>query len=135
MENNEMVKEITMTGDTLGTTGTNEILENKIANGTDEILENKIVNGTNEMLEKFNEEEQELVDEMFKKGEVVIHNNKEETQKRDRFGNKLVLAAGLGLAGYVLYKTIIKPIIKQRIDKKRRTQSEVIVEEEEENIE
>ena len=123
MENNEMVKEITMTGDTLGTTGTNEILENKIANGTDEILE------------KFNDAEQELVDEMFKKGEVVIHNNKEETQKRDRFGNKLVLAAGLGLAGYVLYKTIIKPIIKQRIDKKRRTQSEVIVEEEEENIE
>ena len=107
MENNEMVKGITMTGDTLG---------------TDEILENKIVNGTNEMLEKFNEEEQELVDEMFKKGEVDIHNNKEETQKRYRFGNKLVLAAGLGLSGYVLYKTIIK----SRIDKKRRTQDEQI---------
>ena len=122
MENNEMVKEITMTGDTLGTTGTNEILENKIANGTDEILE------------KFNDAEQELVDEMFKKGEVDIHNNKEETQKRYRFGNKLVLAAGLGLSGYVLYKTIIKPIIKKRIDKKRRTESEVIVEEEK-NIE
>lgn len=119
MENNEMVKGITMTGDTLG---------------TDEILENKIVNGTNEMLEKFNEEEQELVDEMFKKGEVDIHNNKEETQKRYRFGNKLVLAAGLGLSGYVLYKTIIKPIIKKRIDKKKRTESEVIVEEEK-NIE
>ena len=122
MENNEMVKGITMTGDTLGTTGTNEILENKIANGTDEILE------------KFNDAEQELVDEMFKKGEVDIHNNKEETQKRYRFGNKLVLAAGLGLSGYVLYKTIIKPIIKKRIDKKKRTESEVIVEEEK-NIE
>ena len=121
MENNEMVKGITMTGDTLGTIG------------TDEILENKIVNGTNEMLEKFNDEEQELVDEMFKKGEVVIHNDKEETQKINRFGSKLVLAAGLGLSGYILYKTIIKPIIKKRIDKKKRTQSEVIVEEE--NIE
>ena len=134
MENNEMVKGITMTGDTLGTIGTDEILENKIVNGTNEMLENKIVNETNEMLEKFNEEEQELVDEMFKKGEVVIHNNKEETQKKYRFGSKLVLAAGLGLSGYVLYKTIIKPIIKKRIDKKRRTQSEVIVEEEK-NIE
>lgn len=121
MENNEMVKGITMTGDALGTIGTNEILENKIVNGTDEILE------------KFNDAEQALVDEMFKKGEVVIHNNEEETQKIDRFGSKLVLAAGLGLSGYILYKTIIKPIIKSRIDKKRRTQSEVIVEEE--NIE
>ena len=121
MENNEMVKGITMTGDTLGTIGTDEILENKIVNGTDEILE------------KFNDAEQELVDEMFKKGEVDIHNNKEETQKRYRFGSKLVLAAGLGLSGYILYKTVIKPIIKSRIDKKRRTQSEVIVEEE--NIE
>lgn len=121
MENNEMVKGITMTGDTLGTIGTNEILENKIVNGTDEILE------------KFNDAEQALVDEMFKKGEVVIHNDKEETQKINRFGSKLVLAAGLGLSGYILYKTIIKPIIKSRIDKKRRTQSEVIVEEE--NIE
>ena len=121
MENNEMVKGITMTGDTLGTIGTNEMLENKIVNETDEILE------------KFNDAEQELVDEMFKKGEVVIHNDKEETQKRYRFGSKLVLAAGLGLSGYILYKTVIKPIIKKRIDKKRRTQSEVIVEEE--NIE
>lgn len=121
MENNEMVKGITMTGDTLGTIGTNEILENKIVNGTDEILE------------KFNDAEQALVDEMFKKGEVVIHNDKEETQKINRFGSKLVLAAGLGLSGYILYKTVIKPIIKSRIDKKRRTQSEVIVEEE--NIE
>ena len=134
MENNEMVKGITMTGDTLGTIGTDEILENKIVNGTNEMLENKIVNGTNEMLEKINDEEQELVDEMFKKGEVVIHNNKEETQKRNIFGSKLVLAAGLGLSGYILYKTVIKPIIKSRIDKKRRTQSEVIVEEEK-NIE
>ena len=121
MENNEMVKGITMTGDTLGTIGTNEILENKIVNGTDEILE------------KFNDAEQALVDEMFKKGEVVIHNDKEETQKINRFGSKLVLAAGLGLSGYILYKTVIKPIIKSRIDKKRRTQSEVIAEEE--NIE
>lgn len=116
MENNEMVKGITMTGDTLGTIGTD-----------------KIVNGTDEILEKFNDAEQALVDEMFKKGEVVIHNDKEETQKINRFGSKLVLAAGLGLSGYILYKTIIKPIIKSRIDKKRRTQSEVIVEEE--NIE
>ena len=134
MENNEMVKGITMTGDTLGTIGTDEILENKIVNGTNEMLENKIVNGTDEILEKFNDAEQSLVDEMFKKGEVVIHNDKEEIQKRNRFGNKLVLAAGLGLSGYVLYKTIIKPIIKKRIDKKRRTQAEVIVEEEK-NIE
>ena len=134
MENNEMVKGITMTGDTLGTIGTDEILENKIVNGTNEMLENKIVNGTDEILEKFNDAEQELVDEMFKKGEVVIHNDKEEIQKRNRFGNKLVLAAGLGLSGYILYKTVIKPIIKSRIDKKRRTQSEVIVEEEK-NIE
>lgn len=73
---------------------------------------NEIANGTDEMLEK---------------------NNEEETQKRYRFRNKLVLAAGLGLSGYILYKTVIKPIIKSRIDKKRRTQSEVIVEEE--NIE
>ena len=65
-----------------------------------EINENEIVNGTDEMLEKF--------DEMYKKGE--------------RFGNKLVLTTGLGLAGYVLYKIIIKP----RIDKKRRTQDEQI---------
>lgn len=121
MENNEMVKGITMTGDTLGTIGT------AISN------ENKIVNGTDEILEKFNDAEQSLVDEMFKKGEVVIHNDKEETQKINRFGSKLILAAGLGLSGYILYKTIIKPIIKSRIDKKRRTQSEVIVEEE--NIE
>ena len=62
---------------------------------------NEIVNGTAEMLEK---------------------NNEEETQKRYRFRNKLVLAAGLGLSGYVLYKTIIK----SRIDKKRRTQDEQI---------
>lgn len=121
MENNEMVKGITMTGDTLETIGT------AISN------ENKIVNGTDEILEKFNDAEQALVDEMFKKGEVVIHNDKEETQKINRFGSKLVLAAGLGLSGYILYKTVIKPIIKSRIDKKRRTQSEVIVEEE--NIE
>lgn len=91
------------------------------------INENEIVKETDEILEKFNEAEQALVDEMIKKGEVVMHDFKEETQKRGRFGNKLVLAAGLGLAvyaGYTIYKTIVKH---------KGTQSEVIVEEE--NIE
>ena len=73
----------------------------------------EIVNGEDEVIENI----EELVDEKFKKGEVVIHN-----KKGERFGNKLVLASGLGLAGYVLYKIIIKP----RIDKKRRTQDEQI---------
>lgn len=59
---------------------------------------------------------EEQVQEIFKEGE--------------RFGNKLVLAAGIGLAVYVGYKMIIKP---RRMEKKRKTQSEVIVEEE--NIE
>ena len=73
----------------------------------------EIVNGTDEVIKNI----EELVDEKFKKGEVVIHN-----KKGERFGNKLVLTSGLGLAGYVLYKIIIKP----RIDKKRRTQDEQI---------
>ena len=70
---------------------------------------------------KINEKEmdvltEEEVQEIFKEGE--------------RFGNKLVLAAGIGLAVYVGYKMIVKPRIMK---KKRKTQSEVIVEEE--NIE
>ena len=92
-----------------------------------EINENEIVKGTYEILEKFNEAEQALVDEMIKRGEVVMHSFKEETPKRNIFRNKLVLTAGLGLAvyaGYAIFKTIVKH---------KGTQSEVIVEEE--NIE
>lgn len=86
----------------------------------------------NEMMLK---EEQEIIDEMFRKGELVDEITEELVEEikiikeRKRFGNKLVLAAGLGLAGYVLYKTVIKPIIIPTIIKKRKTQSEVIVEE------
>ena len=84
----------------------------------------EIVKETDEILEKFNEAEQALVDEMFKRGEIVMHDFKEETQKRNRFRNKLLVTAGLGLAvyaGYAIYKTFAK---------RKRTQSEVIVEEE-----
>ena len=55
--------------------------------------------------------------------ENKIENETDEMYKKvERFGKKLALAAGLGSTGYVLYKTIIKP----RIDKKRRTQDELI---------
>ena len=52
-----------------------------------------------------------------------MENNKNEiVNGTDEMFKKGGIAAGLGLAGYVLYKIIIKP----RIDKKRRTQDEQI---------
>lgn len=83
----------------------------------------EMVKETDEIMEKFIEAEQALVDEMFKRGEIVMYDFKEETQKRNRFRNKLLVTAGLGLAvyaGYAIYKTFAK---------RKGSQSEVIVEE------
>ena len=82
---------------------------------------------------EFNEEmikqEQEIIDEMFKRGELVVYVNKGEIQDivDATFKKKMTgMLAGLGLgmiAGYAIYK---------RFAKRKRTQSEVIVEEGEE---
>lgn len=83
----------------------------------------ELVKETDEILERFNEAEQALVDEMFKRGEIVMYDFKAEIQKRNRFRNKLLVTAGLGLAvyaGYAIFKTFAK---------RKGTQSEVIVEE------
>lgn len=78
---------------------------------------------TDEIMEKFIEAEQALVDEMFIRGEIVMYDFKGEIQKRNRFRNKLLVTAGLGLAvyaGYAIYKSFAK---------RKGTQSEVIIEE------
>lgn len=82
---------------------------------------------------EFNEEmikqEQEIIDEMFKRGELVVYVNKGEIQDivDATFKKKMTgMLAGLGLgmiAGYAIYK---------RFAKRKGTQSEVIVEEGEE---
>ena len=82
---------------------------------------------------EFNEEmikqEQEIIDEMFKRGELVVYVNKGEIQDivDATFKKKMTgMLAGLGLgmiAGYAIFK---------RFAKRKRTQSEVIVEEGEE---
>ena len=79
---------------------------------------------------EFNEEmikqEQEIIDEMFKRGELVVYVNKGEIQDivDATFKKKMTgMLAGLGLgmiAGYAIYK---------RFAKRKGTQSEVIVEE------
>lgn len=77
----------------------NENKENKITNETDEIFKKEEKVWKKVVAKVLNYAADN--GEMFKKGEI---------------------AAGLGLAGYVLFKAIIKP----RIDKKRRTQDEQI---------
>ena len=82
---------------------------------------------------EFNEEmikqEQEIIDEMFKRGELVVYVDKKEMQKivDATFKKKMTgMLTGLGLgmiAGYAIFK---------RFAKRKRTQSEVIVEEGEE---
>ena len=74
-------------------------------------------------------QEQEIIDEMFKRGELVVYVNKGEIQDivDATFKKKMTgMLAGLGLgmiAGYAIFK---------RFAKRKRTQSEVIVEEGEE---
>lgn len=82
---------------------------------------------------EFNEEmikqEQEIIDEMFKRGELVVYVNKGEIQDivDATFKKKMTgMLAGLGLgmiAGYAIFK---------RFAKRKETQSEVIVKEGEE---
>ena len=82
---------------------------------------------------EFNEEmikqEQEIIDEMFKRGELVVYVDKKEMQKivDATFKKKMTgMLTGLGLgmiAGYAIYKLFAK---------RKRTQSEVIIEEGEE---
>lgn len=82
---------------------------------------------------EFNEEmikqEQEIIDEMFKRGELVVYVNKGEIQNivDATFKKKMTgMLAGLGLgmiAGYAIFK---------RFAKRKETQSEVIVKEGEE---
>lgn len=82
---------------------------------------------------EFNEEmikqEQEIIDEMFKRGELVVYVDKKEIQKivDTTFKKKMTgMLTGLGLgmiAGYAIYKLFAK---------RKGTHSEVIVEEGEE---
>ena len=82
---------------------------------------------------EFNEEmikqEQEIIDKLLKEGELVVYVNKGEIQDivDATFKKKMTgMLAGLGLgmiAGYAIYKLFAK---------RKRTQSEVIVEEGEE---